>query len=120
MTFSRRLLGRAGEDLATATLKRQGYKILERNYATPLGEIDLIAQHQGTLVFVEIKTRQTQTFGTAQEAVNSRKQARLYRLAEYYLKQRRLSSRPMRFDVVAISIQGPDTRVEIIPHAFGG
>ncbi|MFP3866758.1 MAG: YraN family protein [Desulfobacteraceae bacterium] len=120
MTLSRRILGQAGEDLAVATLKRQGYKILERNYTTPLGEIDLIAQHQGALVFVEVKTRQSQAFGSAREAISRRKQTRLQRLAQYYLKQRRLTPRSMRFDVVAISVQGQDIKVEIIPHAFGG
>ncbi|MBW1917062.1 MAG: YraN family protein [Deltaproteobacteria bacterium] len=120
MTPSRRILGQAGEELAAATLKRQGYKILERNYTTPLGEVDLIAQHQGALVFVEIKTRKSKTFGSAREAISSRKQARLHRVAQYYLKHRRLTPRPMRFDVVAISVQGQDIKVEIIPYAFGG
>jgi putative endonuclease len=120
MTNRRRNLGQAGEELAWRTLKRQGYKILERNYTTPLGEIDLIAQHRGVLVFVEVKTRQVQAFGRAREAVSSRKQARLSRLAQYYLKQKRLGPREIRFDVVAITIQGQETQVEIIPHAFGG
>lgn len=120
MTRNRRTLGQDGEELAWRTLKRQGYKILERNYTTPLGEIDLIAQHRGVLVFVEVKTRQVQTFGSAREAITARKQARLSRLAQYYLKQKHLAPPEMRFDVVAITIKGDETRVEIIPHAFGG
>jgi putative endonuclease len=54
---TRRALGDAGEDLAAAALKKQGYKILDRNYLTPLGEIDLIARQGKTVVFVEVKTR---------------------------------------------------------------
>ena len=65
----RRQLGDHGEDLAAAALKKQGYKILERNYVTPLGEIDLIARQGKTVVFVEVKTRKSDRFGSPQEAV---------------------------------------------------
>ncbi len=66
----RRQLGDHGEDLAAAALKQQGYKILERNYVTPLGEIDLIARQGKTLVVVEVKTRKSTRFGSPQEAVS--------------------------------------------------
>ena len=82
----RRQLGDHGEDLAAAALKQQGYKILERNYVTPLGEIDLIARQGKTVVVVEVKTRRGSSFGAPQEAVNPGKQGRLRRLADYYLK----------------------------------
>ncbi len=116
---NRRQLGQAGEDLAVAALKKAGYKILARNYLTPLGEIDLVARHRGALVFVEVKTRRGARFGAPQEAVSGRKQARLQRLADYYLKQQRLGPTPTRFDVVAISMAPEGPRVEIIPQAFG-
>jgi putative endonuclease len=115
-----RQLGAAGEDLAAAALKKEGYKILARNYQTPLGEIDLIARHRGTLVFVEVKTRRSARYGQPQEAVSPAKQARLQKLADYYLKQQRLGPRPTRFDVVAITMGPEGPRVEIIPQAFGG
>ena len=67
----RRQLGDHGEDLAAAALKQQGYKILERNYVTPLGEIDLIARQGKVVVVVEVKTRRGSSFGAPQEAVNS-------------------------------------------------
>jgi putative endonuclease len=114
-----RQLGDAGEDLAAAALKKAGYKILERNYQTPLGEIDLICRHRGTLVFVEVKTRRSPRFGAPQEAVSGRKQARLQRVADYYLKQQRLGPMPIRFDVVAIRMEPEGPRVDIIPRAFG-
>jgi putative endonuclease len=115
---TRRQLGRAGEDLAVAALKKQGYKILARNYQTPLGEIDLIARHRGTLVFVEVKTRRSARFGQPQEAVSPKKQARLQKLADYYLKQQRLGPRPTRFDVVGIVLEETGPQVEIIRGAF--
>ena len=111
-------MGDAGEDLAAAALKKQGYKILERNYVTPLGEIDLIARQGQVVVFVEVKTRTTDRFGGPREAVHSAKQARLRRLADYYLKQKRLGEVAVRFDVVGVTLSGDSLQVEIIQDAF--
>ncbi len=118
MKTASRQLGDAGEDLAAAALKKQGYKILERNYTTPLGEIDLIARHRGELVFIEVKTRKSLRFGEPQDAVSASKQARLRKLADYYLKRQRLGEVAVRFDVVGITILEGGPRVEIIPNAF--
>jgi putative transposase len=114
----RRRLGDEGEDLAAAVLKQRGYKILGRNYVTPLGEIDLIARQGKTLVVVEVKTRKSTRFGSPQEGVSLAKQQRLRRLADYYLKDKRLSGASVRFDVVAVTLAGEEPRVEIIPNAF--
>ena len=114
----RRQLGDHGEDLAAAALKQQGYKILERNYVTPLGEIDLIARQGKVVVVVEVKTRKSARFGSPQEAVSVTKQARLRRLADYYLKAKRLTGSPVRFDVVAVTLVGDGPQVEIIRDAF--
>jgi putative transposase len=114
----RRQLGNNGEDLAAAVLKKQGYKILERNYVTPLGEIDLIGRQGKTLVIIEVKTRKSTQFGSPQEAVSFAKQAKLRRLAEYYLKEKRLIGDPVRFDVVAILLADEEPKVEIISNAF--
>jgi putative endonuclease len=118
MKMTRRELGGTGEDLAAAALKKQGYKIIERNYVTPLGEIDLIAKHKGVLVFIEVKTRQSERFGTPAEAVHPAKQAKLRRLADYYLKQKRLPEAAVRFDVVGITFSGGTPEIEIIIDAF--
>ena len=118
MKDPRRQLGDAGEDLAAAALKKQGYKILERNYVCPLGEIDLIARQGKTYVFIEVKTRKNDRFGAPQEAVNSTKQRKLRLLADYYLKQKRLGEVDMRFDVVGITMAADGPRLEIIQNAF--
>jgi len=115
---NRRSLGDRGEDLAAASLKKQGYKILERNYRTPLGEIDLIARHQKALVFIEVKTRTSDRFGAGQEAVHHAKQARLRKLADYYLKQKRLGEVAVRFDVVGILWGEEEPQIELIQGAF--
>ena len=114
----RRQLGEQGEDLAAAALRQQGYKILARNYVTPLGEIDLIAQKGRTVVVVEVKTRKSLRFGSPQESVSVTKQNRLRRLADYYLKDKRLVGSPVRFDVVAVTLAGEEPQVEIIQNAF--
>ena len=114
----RRQLGEQGEDLAAAALRQQGYKILARNYVTPLGEIDLIAQKGRTVVVVEVKTRKSLRFGSPQESVSVTKQNRLRRLADYYLKDKRLVGSPVRFDVVAVTLAGEEPQVEIIANAF--
>jgi putative endonuclease len=118
MKNARRQLGDQGEDLAAAALRQQGYKILERNYVTPLGEIDLIAQKGRTVVVVEVKTRKSLRFGSPQESVSVTKQNRLRRLADYYLKDKRLVGSPVRFDVVAVTLAGDEPQVEIIQNAF--
>ncbi len=118
MKDPRKQLGDTGEDLAAAALKKQGYKILERNYLTPLGEIDLIARQGKTLVIIEVKTRKSLRFGSPQEAVSAAKQAKLRRLADYYLKEKRLTGAPVRFDVVGILVADTGPQIEIIPDAF--
>jgi len=115
---NRRSLGDRGEDMAAAHLKKQGYKILERNYRTPIGEIDLVARHQGALVFIEVKTRRSRRFGSPQEAVHPAKQERLRNLAEYYLQQQGLGEVTVRFDVVGILWQEGKPQIEVIEGAF--
>ena len=114
MSLLRKLLGRSGEDRAADYLADRGYTILERNYEAPYGEIDLIALDQGTLVFVEVKTRTTSAYGAPELAVNPRKQEHMVKAALGYLKFKKLHQMPCRFDVVAISGE----QVELIRNAF--
>ena len=80
------LLGQEGEKLAVQYLKRLGYRIICRNYRCPLGEIDIIARHGGVLVFVEVKSRSSQTFGSPGMAVTLAKQRKLSQVAWHYLQ----------------------------------
>jgi putative endonuclease len=120
MSRERRLLGQAGEALAADTLQQQGYAILSRNYRTPYGEIDLIARHGDTLVFVEVKLRRSEFFGPPQAAVNAAKQRHLKLAAQYYLNQQRTADIKFRFDVVAITLAGGQPRIEIFDGAIEG
>jgi putative endonuclease len=111
-------VGRRGEDLAYEFLKKKGYEILERNFRSPLGEIDIIAREGKTLAFIEVKTRLTADFGTAKWAVGPRKQRKLSMVALEYLKRRSTSDQAARFDVVAIDFNQGQERVELFRNAF--
>ncbi|MBI5286598.1 MAG: ribonuclease HII [Deltaproteobacteria bacterium] len=117
MTIQRLALGKKGEEDAIAFLKGKGYKILERNFRCPLGEIDIIALDKGTLVFVEVKTRRTNTFGLPQEAVGERKQGQLSKVASYFINKKKINM-PTRFDVVAVGYLPGGKRIDIIKDAF--
>jgi len=117
VSLLRKLLGREGEDRAAKFLAKRGYRILERNYRTRSGEIDLIALDRGVVVFVEVKTRTSDAFGAPELAVTPQKQKRMLKAALGYMKYKKLHQVPCRFDVVAISgAAGPE--VELIQNAF--
>jgi putative endonuclease len=117
MSLLRKLIGQEGEDRAARFLSKQGYKILERNYRTRSGEIDLIALHQGEVVFVEVKTRTSNAFGAPELAVTPQKQRRMIKAALGYIKHKKLHQVPCRFDVVAISAAA-EKELELIQNAF--
>src|SRR5215218_6736942 len=113
MTLARQQLGKTGEELAIAELVRRGYAITAQRYRTPCGEIDIVAQHDGVLVFVEVKARASAEFGTAAEAVTPWKQRRLTRMARDYLTRQRIVDHPCRFDVVAIMLGAAEPVIEV-------
>ena len=110
-------LGSEGEDIAADLLKKKGYKIIRRNYKTPLGEADIIVKDNNTIVFVEVKTRTSDTFGRPFEAVNYRKQEKFKKIALYYLKHNKIEL-PVRFDVVSILSKDGKAEVNHIIEAF--
>ena len=111
-------LGKFGEFLAERFLRQKGYRILERNFKCRLGEIDLVAKEGGELVFVEVKSRSGAAFGLPQEQISLRKQRKLGRLAQFYMKRRR-GDVPARIDVVAVLTdqKGHVLSVDHITHA---
>ncbi len=113
-------LGTKGERAAAAFLKRQRLKILHRGYRILGGEIDIVAVDGRTLVFIEVKTRQSHDAGHPAEAVDPTKQRQLSQLALAYLKRYRLLDHPARFDVVAVTWPAGDNkpRIDHIRHAF--
>jgi putative endonuclease len=111
-------LGTKGEDLAVRFLQKKGYRIVKRNYKTPVGEIDIIARDGDTIVFIEVKTRTDISFGYPFEAVNNRKRQKLKNLALLYLKRQGKES-PVRFDVLSIFCMDDGKKdIEHIKDAF--
>ena len=107
--------GREAEDAACNHLQQNGLTLLTRNYRSPWGEIDLVMDDRDTLVFVEVRYRRSNAFGTPAETVDRRKQARLQAAAGHYLLAHH-ADRACRFDVVAVS--GRDARIEWLRDAF--
>ncbi len=117
-SVERRALGRKGEDEAAKALKKGGYRIIERNYRCSYGEIDIVAVHNGVVVFIEVKTRGSDRFGTPKEGVDYRKQVHITRSSSMYLAEKGLEDSEVRFDVVSIEAVGGRFTVEIIKDAF--
>jgi len=112
-------VGQQGESLACRYLSRQGYRIIARNYRTKLGEIDIVAEAQGTLVFVEVKTRRGHQCGHPFEAVTPAKWRQISKAALQYLAETDREGHPARFDVVAISFSGEtEPVIELVKNAF--
>jgi putative endonuclease len=112
-------VGKKGEDLAHRFLKKNGYRIIERNYVCKMGEMDIIAREKDTLVFVEVKTRTSTAYGPPELAVNAAKQRQLSKVALNFLEEKKLQDAKARFDVVAIFIIGPtDQKIDLIKDAF--
>lgn len=96
------VFGQKGEILAAKYLKKHGYKIIERNYKCKIGEVDIIAKHNGVLVFVEVKSRNSMQFGRPAEAVDEYKQRKLAQLATYYINLHKLYDVYARFDIIEV------------------
>ena len=115
----RQSLGKHGELLARLELERRGYAILATRFRTRFGEIDLVCSHEGTIVFVEVKTRRSLKYGSAAEAVTPWKRRRIAAMALDYLAWHEQLNHRCRFDVVAIDGIGTDrTAIRVIEDAF--
>lgn len=100
--MDKRMLGQSGEEMATQMLEAKGYRILERNYRCRFGEVDIIAEAEGILVFVEVKARSSTGFGRPAEAVTKQKLWRMERSAKCYTVYHGIGDVSIRFDVVEI------------------
>jgi len=118
--MNRQSLGRRGEELAEKFLKKLKYKIVERNFNTRFGELDIIAQQGAEIVFVEVRTRTSTDFMTPAESVDYLKQGRLRKTAEIWLSKNYPSDiPPARFDVVSVTFDAKgNPMIEHFPDAF--
>lgn len=119
MTYARQALGLEGETLACRALEARGYRVLQRRYRTRFGELDIVARHDQTIVFVEVKARRSGRFGDPAASVTAHKQRRLVLMAGDYLARHSLTRAPVRFDVVAVAAGAAAApEVTVIPDAF--
>ena len=102
MTQNKRQFGNIGEEISCNYLEKKGYKIIERNFNSRQGEIDIIAKDGEEYVFIEVKTRSSILYGIPREAVNEFKQKHIYKCTKYYLHIHRLDNTFVRFDVIEI------------------
>lgn len=122
MTFNSVQQGRYGEDMAVLFLKDRGYQILDRNVRMLRCEMDVVAQLDSVIIFVEVKARSNERYGKGFERVTLQKQKRLIRFAQLYLTRNKLEDRLMRFDVISITLDpasGKANKLEHYTNAFG-
>jgi putative endonuclease len=118
VTDPRHALGLAGEEAAARHLEAMGLRVVERRWRCRAGEIDLVAEDGDVLVFVEVKARGGDGYGSPAEAVNPRKRHRLATLASWYLVERKAHDRPCRFDVVEVVPHPSGDEIRHLPDAF--
>ena len=109
--------GEKSESLAAWYLKKNGYQIIEQNYRSQLGEIDIIAKEKKTIVFVEVKSRRSIRYGNPKWAVTPRKQRTISMVALYYLKATNQTDAKARLDVVSIYSNRDEPQIEIVKNA---
>lgn len=110
--------GRDGEDAALGVYRRRGFRVVARNWRCPIGELDLVLERGGLLVFCEVKTRTGAAFGGGYEAVNWSKRRKLRQLAEAFLASGSSRASGVRFDVASVWLGHGGADVEVFEDAF--
>lgn len=102
--MNKRAYGKFYEDIAVDFLKGKGYKILQRNFNCSFGEVDIIAEKNDTLCFIEVKARTKDIYGSPLEAITITKQRRMIKIAEYYCMKNKIINKPIRFEAIGIEL----------------
>ena len=112
MSFISKKIGTRGEDIACKYLEKKGYKILYRNFSTKKGEIDIIGEKRGIIIFFEVKTKRNVKFGFPKEYVTLKKQKRILDTAIIYISKNKLWHKIIRFDIVSVILKKGDFKIE--------
>lgn len=113
-----RKTGAGAEDVAIKYIVANGIEPVERNYTTPYGEADIIAKEGSVFVFIEVKARRNQKYGSPADAVTKRKKLRYLNIAQYYFMSKNIPDYEVRFDVAEVYISGGKFNVNYIKNAF--
>lgn len=119
MGRAKKYLGAVGEKIASGFLRKYGYKILDMNFRTPFGELDIVARKKDFIVFIEVKTRSTSSLGPPYLSVTRMKQRSIIKNALYYLKRYRFNDANWRIDIVSVKLNGDYEieKIELIENA---
>ncbi len=121
MTEKRLAFGKAGEKAAVDFIKKKGYRILKKNFRSAVGEIDIIAEHERAVVFIEVKTRSSDKYGHPFDAITPAKQKKIAQTAQSFISRYKAKNRDLRFDVVAVTGEAGETdslKVELLQDAL--
>ena len=110
--------GNKGEKIAADFLKKNGYRIIDKNFRCPLGEIDIVAREKDAIVFVEVKTRKSSELGYPEQAVGIKKQKKMSQLALWFMQKKKIIDASARFDVVAITMLSSGDEIKLFKNAF--
>jgi len=113
-----KVTGDVGEEMAVKFLQEKGIRVLQRNYRFDRGEIDIVAEDNGEIVFVEVKSRHSHSFGTPEDAITPAKESHLKRTAEGYLLQRGIEGKPCRFDAITIQWESGQPQIRHLKRVF--
>jgi putative endonuclease len=116
--MNKRKIGNIGEDLAVRYLRNDGYEIVARNYRFQRGEIDIVARENRILVFVEVKSRRTKSYGEPEDSVTIRKRRQIHKVAEGFLYENNIQNTECRFDVISIFFEGGKAVIKHFKNAF--
>ncbi len=116
--MERKQLGKRSEDLAVQHLRKQGLKIVQRNFRCKLGEIDCVARDGDSIVFVEVRSASSPVLGSPKYSIGPTKRRTISKTALYYLKRKGLMSNSARFDVVTVVFRGDEPTIQWTPNAF--
>jgi putative endonuclease len=111
-------LGSRGEEIAARYLKEKGYRILTRNYRNRYGEVDIICTYEQSIIFVEVKTRTSTSFGSPEESITRSKREHIRKVALTYLESYSYPFKEVRFDVIGILMDGNEPRINHLVAAF--
>jgi putative endonuclease len=111
--------GNTGEKIARYYLNKKGYHILEQNYKVSFGEIDIIAEKNNCICFIEVKSRRSDICGSPEESITQYKKNKIIKVAELYIKQHKIKDKLFRFDVIALNLNNNFlTKINHITNAF--
>ncbi len=116
--MNKRKYGKFFEDLAIDFLKKRGYKIICRNFTCSFGEIDIIAEKNDVLCFIEVKARSKRLYGTPLEAITPIKQRKIIKVAEYYCMKHKIKDKPLRFEAIGIELSDNVPKFDHVESIF--